>query len=133
MRPPCAQAPLKAGAGIASTHFRQLFAATAALTDAGRCLLYDFSMQREVETVALRAFRHPQADEHLDHGEDDQADDGIINEDNGNPDALIEELTNISFQNARRSAICSTANTPVSSAPTIPPTACTPKQSSASS
>ena len=36
---------------------------------------------------------------------DDQADDGIVNEDGGDPDALIEELANVAFQNARRPAI----------------------------
>src|ERR1700675_1553186 len=52
----------------------------------GRCLdvnylLYDFSMQREVEALAFDILGHPQADEHLDHEQDDQADDGIINKD----------------------------------------------------
>jgi len=90
-------------------------------------------VQRQVETVALDVLRHAEADKPSDHEEDDQAGDGIIDEDDGDPDALIEELTNVSLQNARRSAVCSTANTPVSSAPTMPPIACTPKQSSASS
>src|SRR5882672_11148572 len=75
----------------------------------GRCpgerLLYDFAVQCEVETVALRVLCHAQADKHLDHAEDDQAGDGIIDEDDGDPDALIEELTDISLQNARRSAV----------------------------
>src|SRR5260370_30165586 len=44
-------------------------------------LLHDFSMQREVETFALDVLRHPEANENLDHEENDQADDGIINED----------------------------------------------------
>src|SRR5258707_7445703 len=75
----------------------------------GRCpgerLLYDFSVQCEVETVALGVLCHAQADKHLDHAEDDQAGDGIIDEDDRDPDALIEELTDISLQNARRSAV----------------------------
>src|SRR6266567_7297830 len=75
----------------------------------GRCpgekLLYDFSVQCEVETVALRVLCHAQADKHLDHAEDDQAGDGIINKDDADPDALIEELTDVSLQNARRSAV----------------------------
>src|SRR3979490_2784577 len=75
----------------------------------GRCpgerLLYDFSVQCEVETVALRVLCHAQADKHLDQAEDDQAGDGIIDEDDGDPDALIEELTDISLQYARRSAV----------------------------
>src|SRR6266567_6228112 len=68
-------------------------------------LLYDFSVQREIETVALGILRNAQADEHLDHGEDDQAGDGIIDEDDGDADALIEELTDVSLQDARRSAV----------------------------
>ena len=68
-------------------------------------LLYDFSVQREIETVALGILRNAQADEHLDHGEDDQAGDGIIDEDDGDADALIEELTDVSLQNARCSAV----------------------------
>src|SRR5882762_435028 len=75
----------------------------------GRCpgerLLYDFSVQCEVETVALGVLCHAQADKHLEHAEDDQAGDGIIDEDDGDPDALIEELTDISLQYARRSAV----------------------------
>src|SRR3979490_651347 len=75
----------------------------------GRCpgerLLYDFSVQCEVETVALRVLCHAQADKHLDHAEDDQAGDGIITEDDADPDALIEELTDVSLQKARRSAV----------------------------
>src|ERR1700682_4988722 len=55
----------------------------------GRCpderLLYDFSVQCEVETVALRVLCHAQADKHLDYAEDDQAGDGIIDEDGGGP------------------------------------------------
>ena len=47
-------------------------------------------MQREVETVALDVLRHAEADNLLDHEEDDQAGDGIIDEDDGDPDALIE-------------------------------------------
>src|ERR1700738_3298556 len=62
-------------------------------------------MQREIETVALGVLRHAQADKHLDHGEDDQAGDGIINEDSGDPDALIKELADVSFQNARGFAV----------------------------
>ena len=62
-------------------------------------------MQREIETVALRVLRHAQADKHLDHEEDDQAGDGIIDEDDRDADALIEELTNVSLQNTRLSAV----------------------------
>src|SRR5258708_18836063 len=64
------------------------------------CLLYDFSMQREVEALAFDILRHPQADEHLDHEQDNQADDGIINKDGGDADALIEELSNVTLQHA---------------------------------
>src|SRR6266487_1730277 len=71
----------------------------------GERLLYDFSVQCEVETVALRVLCHAQADKHLDQAEDDQAGDGIIDEDDGDPDALIEELTDVSLQNARRPAV----------------------------
>src|SRR6266851_3570432 len=76
----------------------------------GRCLdvndlLHDFSVQREVEALALDILRHAQSDEHLDHEQDDQAGDGIINEDDGDADALIEELTNVPLQNTRGSAI----------------------------
>src|SRR5258706_7789008 len=67
--------------------------------------MYCFSVQREVETFAVRVLRHAEADKHLDHEEDDQAGDGIITEDDGDPDALVEELTNVSLQNARRSAV----------------------------
>src|SRR6267378_8028004 len=67
--------------------------------------VYYFSVQREIETVALRVLRHAEADEHLDHEEDDQAGDGIIDKDDSDPDALIEELTNVSLQNTRRSAV----------------------------
>src|SRR5229473_52331 len=62
-------------------------------------------MQREVETVALRVLRHAEPDSHLDDEEDDQAGDGIIDEDDGDPDALIEELTHVALQNARRPAV----------------------------
>ena len=62
-------------------------------------------MQCEVEAVALRVLCHAQADKHLDHAEDDQAGDGIIDEDDGDPDALIEELTDIPLQYARGSAV----------------------------
>src|SRR6266404_7830168 len=68
-------------------------------------LLYCLSVQREVEAFALRVLRHAEADKHLDHGEDDQAGDGIIDEDGGDPDALIEELTHVALQNACRSAV----------------------------
>ena len=68
-------------------------------------LLYCLSVQREVEAFALRVLRHAEADKHLDHGEDDQAGDGIIDEDGGDPDALIEELTHVALQKASRSAV----------------------------
>src|SRR6266404_7908181 len=67
--------------------------------------MYCFSVQREVETFALRVLRHAEADKHLDHEEDDQAGDRIIDEDDSDPDALIEELTNVALQNTRRSAV----------------------------
>src|SRR5258707_13707820 len=74
---------------------------------AGRCLdfalLHDFSVQREVEPFPLDFLRHAETDEHLDHEKDDQADDGVINENGGHADALVEELTNVAFQSARRS------------------------------
>src|ERR1700749_3099374 len=62
-------------------------------------------MQREIESLPFRFVRHPQADEYLDHEQDNQADDRVINEDRGNADALIEELTDIAFQNTRGPAI----------------------------
>src|SRR6266404_2273840 len=96
------------GAWTASTLFRTaLFTANTGArgTLSRHRLLYHFSVQREIETVALRILRHAEADNHLDREEDDQTGDGIINEDDGDPDALIEELTSISFQNTRRSAV----------------------------
>src|SRR5882724_967342 len=68
-------------------------------------LLNHLAMQGEIEPFALGVLRYPETDEHLDHEQDDQADDGIIDEDGRNPDALIEELTDIALQNARRPAI----------------------------
>ena len=62
-------------------------------------------MQREIETVALRVLRHAEADNQLDHEQDDQAGDGVISEDDGDPDALIEELTDVSLQYTRRSSV----------------------------
>jgi len=59
--------------------------------------MYCFSVQREVETFALRVLRHAEADKHLDDGEDDQAGDGIIDEDDGDPDALIDELARVAL------------------------------------
>src|SRR5260370_12880029 len=53
------------------------------------CLLYDFSMQREVEALAFDILRHPQADEHLDHEQHNHAHDGIINKPADNTDAFI--------------------------------------------
>src|SRR6201998_2108655 len=67
--------------------------------------MYCFSVQREVETFALRVLPHAEADKHLDHEEDDQAGDGIIDDDDGNPDALIEELTHVAIQNTRCSTV----------------------------
>src|SRR5260370_34222954 len=64
------------------------------------CLLYDFSMQREVEALAFDILRHAQPDEHLDHEQDDQADHGIIDEYGGDADALVEELSNVPLQHA---------------------------------
>src|SRR5712691_12098922 len=62
---------------------------------AGRCLdsalLHDFSVQREVEPFPLDVLRHAGTDEHLDREKDDQADDGVINENGGHADALVEE------------------------------------------
>ena len=62
-------------------------------------------MQREIKPFALRVLRYPEADEHLDHGEDDQAHDGIIHEDGADADTLIDELADISFQRARGSTV----------------------------
>src|SRR6266851_8831634 len=124
----CAQAPVRPSLGlgaciasIASTLFRPLVRRERwTMTRSNliescsnarrRCfdvndLLYDFSMQREVEALALDILRHAQADEHLDHEEDDQADHGIIDEHRGDADALVEELSNVSLQHARGSAI----------------------------
>src|SRR3977135_1758883 len=81
---------------------------TPALRDAPpprRESMYCFSVQREVETFALGVLRYAKADKHLDREEDDQAGDGIVSEDDGDPDALVEELTNVALQNARRSAV----------------------------
>ena len=76
---------------------------------AGRCLdfalLHDFSVQREVEPFPLDLLRHAEADEHLDHEKDDQADDGVINENSGHADALVEELSNVALQNACGSTV----------------------------
>jgi hypothetical protein len=97
-------------------------------------LLYCLSVQREVEAFALRVLRHAEADKHLGQGEDDQAGDGIIDEDGGDPDALIEELTHVALQNACRSAVLFDREYPGEQRPDDPANRMyTPKQSSASS
>src|SRR6202012_3915686 len=64
-------------------------------------LLHHLSMQREIETFALGILGDPQSDEDLDHEQDDQADNRVVNEDGGNADALIEELPDIALENTR--------------------------------
>src|SRR6266849_7439358 len=68
-------------------------------------LLNHLAVQCEIEPFALGVLRYPKTDEHLDHEQDDQADDGIVDKDGRNADALIEELTDIALQDAGRSAI----------------------------
>src|SRR3979411_2021864 len=76
---------------------------------AGHCLdftlLHDFSVQREVQPFPLDVLRHAKTDEHLDHEKDDQADDGVINENGGHADALVEELSNVALQTAWGSTV----------------------------
>src|SRR5258708_4227774 len=60
-------------------------------------LLHHLPMQREIEAFALGVLRHAQAHEHLDHEQDDQADDGVVDEDGRNADALVDELGGITL------------------------------------
>src|SRR5277367_5227542 len=62
-------------------------------------------MQSEIEPFAFGLLRHAEADEHLDHEKNDQADDGIIDDDGRDADTLIEKLTDVSLQNARRPTV----------------------------
>ena len=66
-------------------------------------------------------------------GEDDEGDDGVIDDDRADADALVDDLAGIAFDQAGGAAVLLTANTPVRIAPMMPPTPWTPKQSSASS
>src|SRR5262249_48363138 len=61
-------------------------------------LLNRFPVQRQIETFLLRIVRHAQADRHVYHGEYDQAGDGVVDDDDGHPGALIEELTDVALQ-----------------------------------
>src|SRR6202165_1554233 len=97
MPPPCAQTPVETALITANTGAPGRFPR--------RGLLYCFSVQREVEAVALGVLRHAEADKHLDDEEDDQTGDGVISEDDGDPDELIEALTNVSLQHTPRSSV----------------------------
>src|SRR5262245_57295054 len=68
-------------------------------------LLHVFAMEPEVETFALDVLCHPKADEHVDQQQDDQARDRVVDKDGGDANALIEKLTDISFQDASGSAV----------------------------
>ena len=91
-------------------------------------------MQGDVETFLLDVLRHPQANAILMTMRMIERHDGVIDDDDG--DARCIWLMTWPALPSIRPAVppyCSIANTPVSIAPMMPPTACTPKQSSASS
>ena len=48
--------------------------------------------------------------------------DGVVDDDDADTDALVDDLTGIAFDQPGGAAVLLIANTPVSSAPTMPPT-----------
>src|SRR5262245_8642949 len=91
------------------------------------------AVQREVETLAFHLIAHAQADEDVDDLEDDQRHDGVVDEDNDDAFELIEHLHCVAFNQAGRAAILLDREHAGGNRATPPPTACTPKASSASS
>src|SRR5215813_10090418 len=63
-----------------------------------RCSLNRLAMEREVEALALGLWFHAQADHHVDDPEKDQRHDRVVDKDDGDADALIDELHRIAFE-----------------------------------
>src|SRR5215471_5376290 len=81
-------------------------------------LLDGFAVQREVEAFAFDLFADPQTDEEVHDLEQDQRNDGVIDEYGDDADALVDELLDVAIEAPAVPPYCSTANTPVSNAPT---------------
>src|ERR1700759_2997742 len=61
----------------------------------------DFAVQGEVETIALDLFRDAKADDRLDDRQDNDRDNRVINDHRHDPDALVDDLAGIAFDQAR--------------------------------
>src|SRR5262249_52732384 len=70
-----------------------------------RCSLNRLAMEREVEALALGLWFHAQADHHVDDPEKDQRHDRVVDKDDGDADALIDELHRIAFEHTSGAAV----------------------------
>ena len=91
-------------------------------------------MLGDVETLALLFLADPQADDHIGDLQQDEGADRVVGEIAAIPSTWIMTWPGLpSIRPPRRRRPTPEANTPVSSAPTMPPTPCTPKTSRLSS
>ncbi len=68
-------------------------------------LLHRLSVQRQIETFTLGGLVDAKPEHHPEHEQNDQARHRVIDEDDGDTDALVEELPDIALQHARGPAI----------------------------
>src|SRR5215471_4867161 len=62
-------------------------------------------MEREIETVALDVFGHPQPDEHVDEPEDNQRHDAVVDEHHADTESLVDDLNCIALKQTSRTAV----------------------------
>src|ERR1700733_2786256 len=68
-------------------------------------LLHDFTVERQVEAGALDFIGDAQANRHVDDLQDDQRDDGIVDDDASDADALLDDLSGVALDEARVAAV----------------------------
>ncbi len=95
--------------------------------------MHDLAVEVDVKATDLGLVIDPETHHRADDLEQDEAHHPAIGDGDGDALQLDEDLAGVALEDARRAADGLDGETPVSSAPTMPPTACTPKTSRESS
>src|SRR5215467_4356278 len=67
--------------------------------------LHDFTMERQIETIALNVLGHAQPDEDIDDLKDNQRDDTVVDEHGADTDGLVHDLHCSTLKQAGRAAV----------------------------
>src|SRR5580700_7540910 len=71
----------------------------------GAALVNDFAVKGEIEAVAFHLFGDAQPDSDIDNLQDDEGNDRVVNDDRAHPLELVDELSDVAFQQTGVAAV----------------------------